>query len=115
MDVYAKMKELGICLPAAPARGGLYTSCQQFADTLYYVSGCGPVLDAPVTGTLGLDVTVEQGQVYARSCMLNVLAALEKEIGDLRRVKTWSRSPPLCKARIPSTTSRLSQTAAPGY
>lgn len=87
MDVYAKMKELGICLPAAPARGGLYTSCQQFADTLYYVSGCGPVLDTPVTGTLGLDVTVEQGQVYARSCMLNVLAALEKEIGDLRRVK----------------------------
>ena len=32
-------------------------------------------------------MTVEQGQVYARSCMLNVLAALEKEIGDLRRVK----------------------------
>lgn len=87
MDVYETMKARNIQLPAAPARGGLYTSCQKFAGNLYYVSGCGPALVAPITGTLGLDVSIEQGQAYARACMLNILAALEKEIGDLRRVK----------------------------
>ena len=78
MDIYEKMKELGVELPAAPAKGGLYSSCKKFGGNLFYVSGCGPVIDGPVTGRLGKEVTVEQGQVYARACMLNVLAALEK-------------------------------------
>ena len=88
MDIYEKMKELGVELPAAPAKGGLYSSCKKFGGNLFYVSGCGPVIDGPVTGRLGKEVTVEQGQVYARACMLNVLAALEKAVGDLRRVKS---------------------------
>ena len=86
MDIYEKMKELGVELPAAPAKGGLYSSCKKFGGNLFYVSGCGPVIDGPVTGRLGKEVTVEQGQVYARACMLNVLAVLEKKIGDLNRV-----------------------------
>ena len=63
-------------------------ACKKFGGNLFYVSGCGPVIDGPVTGRLGKEVTVEQGQVYARACMLNVLAALEKAVGDLRRVKS---------------------------
>lgn len=65
MDIYEKMKELGVELPAAPAKGGLYSSCKKFGGNLFYVSGCGPVIDGPVTGRLGKEVTVEQGQVYA--------------------------------------------------
>ena len=38
--------------------------------------------------TMLLHYAMEQGQVYARACMLNVLAALEKAVGDLRRVKS---------------------------
>lgn len=87
MDLYEKMKELGVQLPPAPAKGGLYAPCKQFGGSLYYVSGCGPVVDGPVTGRLGAEVTVEQGQAYARACMLNVLAVLEQAVGDLRRVK----------------------------
>ena len=71
---------------ACRAKGGLYSSCKKFGGNLFYVSGCGPVIDGPVTGRLGKEVTVEQGQVYARACMLNVLAVLEKKIGDLNRV-----------------------------
>lgn len=88
MDIYERMKELGITLPPAPPKGGLYNSCKPFAGTLYYVSGCGPVIDGPVAGRLGAEFTVEQGQAHARACMLNVLAALERQIGDLRRVKS---------------------------
>ena len=88
MQVYEKLKELGLELPPAPPRGGLYASCKAFGNGLYYVSGCGPVTGAPVEGCLGREFTVEQGQVYARDCMLNVLAVLQAEIGDLNRVKS---------------------------
>ena len=88
MDIYEKMKELGVELPPAPPKGGLYVSCKQFSESLFYVSGCGTAIDGPVEGKLGEGVNVELGQTYARACMLNVLAVLEKAVGDLRRVKS---------------------------
>jgi enamine deaminase RidA (YjgF/YER057c/UK114 family) len=82
------MKELGISLPPPPAKGGLYTQARPFMGNLIYTSGCGPVVGEPVKGRLGADFTVEQGQQHARNCMLNVLAVLQAEIGDLNRVKS---------------------------
>jgi len=87
MDVYDKMKELNITLPKPPAKGGLYSQAKLFGQGLVYVSGCGPTINEQIKGKLGKDFTIEQGQVYARNCMLNVLAVLEANIGDLRRVK----------------------------
>lgn len=86
MDVYQKMEQLNIVLPKPPAKGGVYSPAKRFGQGLVYISGCGPALDAPITGKLGRDFTTAQGQVFARNCMLNVLAVLEAEIGDLRRV-----------------------------
>ena len=43
-DVYAKLKELGLELPKAPAKGGVYSSSRMFAGNLVYISGCGPVI-----------------------------------------------------------------------
>ncbi|MDR1569750.1 MAG: RidA family protein [Oscillospiraceae bacterium] len=88
MDVYQKLNELGLTLPAPPAKGGMYAPAKRFANNLYYISGCGPVLDAPIKGKLGKEFTTEQGKIYARNCMLNVLAVLEAAIGDLRKVKS---------------------------
>ena len=87
MDVYERMKELGITLPKAPAKGGVYAQLKQFGNGLVYVSGCGPNIEEPIKGKLGKDFTIEQGQVFARNCMLNVLAVLEANIGDLRKIK----------------------------
>ena len=87
IDIYEKLKEFGIALPQAPARGGMYASCKVFGKGLYYVSGCGPVIKEPVKGSLGREFGVEEGKRYARDCMLNVLAVLEAEVGDLRKVK----------------------------
>ena len=39
-------------------------------------------------GKLGRDYTLEQGQEFARNSMLNVLAVLKREIGDLNRVRS---------------------------
>lgn len=86
-DVYAKLKEMGLSLPKAPAKGGVYSSAKQFAGNLVYISGCGPVIDAPVEGKVGRDLTKEEAQKASRDSMLNVLAVLESKIGDLNRVK----------------------------
>ena len=85
MDIYGKMKELGLALPQAPARGGMYASCKAFGKGLYYVSGCGPVIGEPIEGRLGREFGIGEGKQYARDCMLNVLAILEAAVGDLRK------------------------------
>lgn len=87
MDVYAKLKELNLTLPKAPAKGGVYSPTKRFDGNLIYVSGCGPVIDTPIAGKLGREFTMEQGQAFARNSILNVLAVLEEAVGDLNRVK----------------------------
>lgn len=88
MTVYEKMKELNITLPQAPAKGGVYAPAKHFDGNLVYISGCGPIIEGrPVAGKLGKDFAVEEGQQYARNCILNVLAVLENSIGDLGKVK----------------------------
>ena len=47
-EEYENMKNKGIVLPKAPAKGGIYSPTKKFADSLYYVSGCGPVITEPV-------------------------------------------------------------------
>lgn len=89
MDVYEKLKELGLQLPPPPPKGGLYTPCKAFGKGLYYVSGCGPAIGGSTrVGRLGQEVTLEEGQQAARDCMLNVLAVLEAAVGDLNKVKS---------------------------
>lgn len=89
MSIEAKLAEMGLKLPTPPPKGGVYSPAKVFGGgKLVYISGCGPVIDTPVTGKLGAEVSIEEGQVYARDCMLNVLAVLKREIGDLDRVKS---------------------------
>ncbi|MCI8441658.1 MAG: RidA family protein [Provencibacterium sp.] len=87
MDVYEKLKELGLKLPPAPAKGGVYSPCKRFGENLIYISGCGPAINGKsALGKLGAEISLEEGQRCARDCMLNVLAVLEAEVGDLNRV-----------------------------
>ncbi len=86
-DVYVKLKELGLKLPEAPAKGGVYSSSKVFGKNLVYISGCGPVIDSPITGKVGKEFTKEDAKEFSRNSMLNVLAVLQDRIGDLNRVK----------------------------
>lgn len=87
MDIYAKLKELGITLPEAPPPGSAFASIVEFGDKLVYVSGTGPELGGPVQGKVGQEFTVEEGKAHARNCMLNILATLHEELGDLNKIK----------------------------
>lgn len=87
-NVYEKLEALGLKLPEAPKKGGLYTPCVEFGQGLIYVSGCGAAIAGQkADGRLGRDYTLEEGVEFARNSMLNVLAALEAQVGDLNRIK----------------------------
>ena len=87
MDIYERLQELKIVLPKAPPKGGVYAPVKHFGQGLVYVSGCGPVLDENINGRLGKDFSTEEGMAFSRNCMLNILAVLENNLGDLRKVK----------------------------
>lgn len=90
-DIYQALLEKGITLPQPPARGGVYTPVQRFGEKFVYCSGCGPALDGgePILGHLGRDLSLEKGQQAAYNCVLNLLANLNAELGDLNRIKRF--------------------------
>lgn len=90
MNVYEKLSEKNITLPEAPPKGGVYTPALEFGTNLIYCSGCGPSVNGTnYIGTLGKDLSVEDGQKAAYNCMLNLLSNLENKLGDLNRIKRF--------------------------
>lgn len=91
VNIYDKLKEMDITLPAPPPKGGVYTPVMEFGDHLLYCSGCGPDIGGgnTVTGKVGKDLTLEDGQRAAYNCMLNLLANLDNKLGDLNRIKRF--------------------------
>ena len=60
-----------------------------------YISGHGPLNAdgtlAPPFGKVGRDLSVEQGYRAARLTALAMLGSIERELGDLDRVRAWTR------------------------
>lgn len=87
MDIYERMRELGIELPEAPPPVGLFLPARQ-VGSLLFASGQGSFYkDRRIAGKVGGGVTLEEGQLGARYCMLNMLAALDAHLGDLNRIR----------------------------
>ena len=87
-DPEAKLKELGIVLPAPGAPIANYVNAVQTGNLLF-LAGKGPLPQdgKEVVGRLGKDMTIEQGYQAARSTAIAHLAVLKTELGDLKRVK----------------------------
>lgn len=84
----ARMSELGLVLPAPPKPLGAYVETSAVGNLLF-VSGTLPVLNGKlaISGRLGENLTVEQGQEAARLAALNALAAVKQHLGDLDRLR----------------------------
>ncbi|MCG0996341.1 RidA family protein [Acetobacter indonesiensis] len=82
------LKELGIVIPEVGKSAGNYVSATT-GGHLVFISGQGPLIDNEVVykGVVGKDITQEDGYKAARITGLNMLAALQAEIGSLDRVK----------------------------
>lgn len=88
MSAEARVAELGLELPEAPAPGGNYTPMVQVGD-ICYVSGHGPLKPdgEMLKGRVGSEVSEEDGYVAARQVGLAMLATLRANLGSLDRVK----------------------------
>jgi enamine deaminase RidA (YjgF/YER057c/UK114 family) len=83
-----RLQALGVSLPAPATPVAAYVPCVRTGD-LVYVSGQVPMVDGKPShlGHLGDDVDLEAGRAAARTCAVNVLAALKAELGELSRVR----------------------------
>ena len=83
-----RLQQLGVSLPSPAVPVAAYVPCVR-TGSLVYVSGQVPVLDGKPShlGHLGDNVDLEDGRAAARTCAVNVLAALKAELGELSRVR----------------------------
>lgn len=88
MSAEQRIQELGLELPPAPPKGGVYKPLVTVGN-LAYLSGHGPFLPdgSYQTGRLGEDLSLEEGQAAARQVGLALLATIRAELGSLDRVK----------------------------
>jgi enamine deaminase RidA (YjgF/YER057c/UK114 family) len=83
----AALANLGLTLPEAAAPVAAYVPAVEAAG-LVHLSGQLPFRDgALITGRLGEDVTLAEGQEAARACALMIVAQLKKQLGTLDRVR----------------------------
>ena len=83
-----RLRKLSVTLPAPVAPVAAYIPCVRTWN-LVYVSGQVPLVDGKPShlGRLGAGVELEEGVAAARTCAINVLAALKAELGELSRVR----------------------------
>ena len=81
-----KLKELGISLPDPPTPAGSYVPAVKTGNLLF-ISGQIPMVDGKVifTGKVS-DENMEEGQKSARTCAINLLAQIKRELGNFERV-----------------------------
>jgi enamine deaminase RidA (YjgF/YER057c/UK114 family) len=98
MRVEARLRELGLVLPAAlQAPKGVrlpFSSVRVHGDRAF-LSGHGPQNPDGTTagpfGKVGTDLTLEQGNALARLTALSLLGSLQRALGDLDRITAWLR------------------------
>ncbi len=87
--VDARLSELGITIPDAPAPAANYLPFTTTGN-LVFVSGQVPFVDGKLTrtGRVGEDASLEDGYEQARICAINLIAQVKVACGgDLDRVK----------------------------
>ena len=86
-QIEARLSELGIALPDAPAPAANYVPFVRSGDLLFVSGQISQNADGLITGRLGGDTTVEQGREAARTCGLSLIAQVRAACeGDLDRV-----------------------------
>jgi len=84
----ARLQDLGLTLPAAPAAVGSYVPAIQFGN-MVVTSGQLPMVAGELTfkGKVGADLSAEDGATAAKTATLNCLAQIKAVVGDLDRVQ----------------------------
>ena len=86
-EIEAKLAQMGYELPPPPNPVGNYLPITRSGNVMW-LSGVGSrrAGGGRISGKLGSDLTVDQGQDAARWAALNLLSRMKAELGDLDRV-----------------------------
>jgi len=76
-----KLSDLGESLPEPKKPVANYVGCKRSGDTLY-VSG----RVSAIRGEVGSELTVAEAQLAAKGALLDILAIVKDEIGDLDKI-----------------------------
>ena len=88
MEVEARLRELGIALPVPPKAGGNYVPAKAVGRIVYLAGVISTGSEGIITGTVGLNRSVEDGYAAARACALTQLAVLKRHLGSLNALKS---------------------------
>ncbi|MGA3293166.1 MAG: RidA family protein [Candidatus Acidiferrales bacterium] len=86
--IEARLKELGIVLPAPPKPGGNYVPAKTVGHVVYLAGAISANDAGIIAGTVGLDRTIDEGYAAARACALAQLSVLRQHLGSLDAVKS---------------------------
>ncbi len=86
-NIEQKLKDMGVELYDLPAPEANFVRAVRTGN-LVFLAGHGPVTPEGnyITGKLGKDLSIEEGQQAARYTGITLLSALKAEIGDLDKV-----------------------------
>lgn len=83
-----RLQALGITLPAVPAAIANYVPAVRTGNLVILAGQIPKGADGKfITGKVGIDLTLEQAADAARTCAIQLIAALKAEVGDLSKVK----------------------------
>ncbi len=87
MSTEAKLADLGITLPDAPAPAANYVPAVQVGDIVYISGQISNDDNGLIVGKLGDTMDVDQGAAAAKRCAINLLAQVRSACdGDLERL-----------------------------
>ena len=87
MKIEARLANLGVKLPDAPAPAANYKPFVQVGDIVYVSGQISSSLDGLITGKLGDNMDVESGAAAARSCAISLLSQVKVACGgDIERL-----------------------------
>lgn len=86
-SIVEKIQSMGHELPAVPAPVAAYVNCVRSGNLLFLSGGLPIDGEKKVIGKVPTEVTVEEAQEGARMIILNRLAVIREELGNLERVK----------------------------
>ncbi|MEP1537877.1 MAG: RidA family protein [Paracoccaceae bacterium] len=87
MSIEARLSELGVTLPDAPAPAANYVPFVQTGDTVYVSGQVSMNADGLIKGKLGDNMETDAGADAARTCAIGLLAQLKAACGgDIERL-----------------------------
>ena len=87
MDIYEKLKELGITLPPVAAPAAAYVPFVQTGNLLFLSGHIAKKDGKAWVGQFGRNMTTDDGKAAARAVAVDLVGTLHAAAGDLNRIK----------------------------